>query len=519
MIPSIFDATPLLRLWARRRLRRLSAMDPAAVQQAELLKLVRTAAQTRFGRTHGFAQIRTVADYQAAVPVRDYDTFRDDIWGTGFPQLADIGWPGPVNWFALTSGTTRDVTKYIPVTKAMIRSNKRAALDIVAHHLAARPGSRVGGGLSFVLGGSTDLKPLTPGIRAGDLSGIAAVTAPVWVGLRTWPPTKLALEPDWDRKIGLLARGSAGRDVRSIAGTPSWLLLLFERLAELRPDAARDLTRLWPNLELVVHGGVRFDPYKPQFDRWLRGRPVDYREVYAASEGFVASSDRGFGEGLRLNLDIGLFYEFIPLEELQADRPTRHWVGTVETGVNYALLLSTCAGLWGWLLGDTVRFVERNPPRLLITGRTGVTMSAFGEHLNGEEIDRAISRAAAAAGLAVADYAMGAVFPSGDEPLGSHRYVIEFAGGPRATAEIDRIAAAIDADLAAGNEDYAAHRSGGFGLRAPAVSAAPPGFFAAWMKRRGKLGGQHKVPRVINDADLFRSLLHALDVAVAEDED
>ena len=515
----MIDATPLLRLWARRRLRHLSAMDPAAVQQAELLKLVRAAAHTRFGRVHGFAHIRTVADFQAAVPVRDYDAFRDDIWGSAFPQIADVGWPGPVGWFALTSGTTRDVTKYIPVTKAMILSNKRAALDIVAHHLAARPGSRVGGGLSFVLGGSTDLKPLAPGIRAGDISGIAAATAPVWVRLRTWPPTKLALEPDWDRKIGLLARGSAGRDVRSISGTPSWLLLLFERLAELRPEAERDLTRIWPNLELVIHGGVRFDPYKPQFDRWLRSRPVDYREAYAASEGFVASSDRGFGEGLRLNLDTGLFYEFIPLEELQADRPTRHWVGTVETGVNYALLLSTCAGLWGWLLGDTVRFVERNPPRLLITGRTGATMSAFGEHLNGEEIDRAISRAAAAAGLAVADYAMGAVFPSGDEPLGSHRYVIEFAGGLPATAEIDRIAAAIDADLAAGNEDYAAHRSGGFGLRAPAVSAAPPGFFAAWMKRRGKLGGQHKVPRVVNDPDLFAGLLDALDVAVQETED
>ena len=247
----MIDATPLLRLWARRRLRHLSAMDPAAVQQAELLKLVRAAAQTRFGRAHGFARIRTVADFQAAVPVRNYDAFRDDIWGSAFPQIADVGWPGPVGWFALTSGTTRDVTKYIPVTKAMIRSNKRAALDIVAHHLAARPGSRVGGGLSFVLGGSTDLKPLAPGIRAGDISGIAAATAPVWVRLRTWPPTKLALEPDWERKIGLLARGSAGRDVRSIAGTPSWLLLLFERLAELRPDAARDLTRLWPNLELV----------------------------------------------------------------------------------------------------------------------------------------------------------------------------------------------------------------------------------------------------------------------------
>ncbi len=512
-------ATPVLRLWARRRLRRLSAMDPAAVQQAELLKLVRAAEQTRFGREHGFAHIRTVADFQAAVPVRDYDAFRDEVWGDAFPQLADIGWPGPVPWFALTSGTTRDVTKYIPVTKAMIRSNKRAALDTVAHHLAVRPDSRVAGGRNFILGGSTDLKPLAPGILAGDLSGVAAATVPSWAQFLTWPPKELALEPDWERKIDRLARGSLDRDIRSVSGTPSWLLLLFERLADLRPPAERDLTRIWPNLELVIHGGVRFDPYKPQFDDWLRGGPVDYREAYAASEGFVASSDRGFGEGLRLNLDTGLFYEFIPVEELEAARPVRHWIGTVETGVNYALVLSTCAGLWGWLLGDTVRFTGRDPPRLLVTGRTGATMSAFGEHLTGEEIDRAVSRAAADAGLSVADYAMGAVFPTAEQPLGGHRYVVEFAGAQPQAGSIDRFGAALDADLAAGNEDYAAHRSGGFGLRAPEIFAARPGFFAAWMKRRGKLGGQHKVPRVINDTGLFNGLLDALDAAAQKTAD
>ena len=509
----MMDATPLLRLWARRRLQRLADMDPAAVQQAELLKLVRAAAGTRFGRSHGFAHIRSVADFQSAVPLRDYDAFRDDVWGSAFPHLADVGWPGPVPWFALTSGTTRDVTKYIPVTPAMVRSNKRAALDMMAHHLAARPQSRVLGGRSFILGGSTDLKPLAPGVLAGDLSGIAAASVPAWAQCFTWPPEALALEADWERKIDILARGSLDLDVRSISGTPSWLLLLFERLAELRPEAQRDLTRIWPGLELVIHGGVRFDPYKLQFDTWLRSRPADYREAYAASEGFVAGSDRGFGEGLRLNLDIGLFYEFVPVEELESAQPTRHWVGTVKTGLNYAIAISTCAGLWGWLLGDTVRFVERDPPRLLVTGRTGATMSAFGEHLTGEEIDRAVSRAAAWAGVSVADYAMGAVFPTAEQPLGGHRYVVEFAGGIPSAAALGRFAEALDAELSAGNEDYAAHRSGGFGLRAPELLAAPPGFFAAWMKRRGKLGGQNKVPRVMNDGALFDGLLEALDAA------
>ncbi|MXW93694.1 MAG: GH3 auxin-responsive promoter family protein [Rhodospirillaceae bacterium] len=505
----MIGVTPLFRLWARRRLRRLSAMNPADVQQAELLRLVRTAQDTRFGRAHGFGRIRSVADFQAAVPVRDYDAFRDDIWGDAFPHLADIGWPGPVDRFALTSGTTRDVTKYIPVTAAMIRSNKRAALDTMVHHLAARPDSRAPGGRSFILGGSTDLKPLALGILAGDLSGIAAAAVPAWAQPLVWPPRALALEADWERKIELLARGSLDLDIRSISGTPSWLLLLFERLAGLRPDAGRDLTRIWPNLELLVHGGVRFDPYKPQFDSWLRGRPVDYREAYAASEGFIASSDRGFGEGLRLHLDTGLFYEFVPMEDLAAAQPVRHWAGTVETGVDYAILLSTCAGLWSWLLGDTVRFVACDPPRLLVTGRTGYTMSAFGEHLTGEEIDRAVSWAAAEAGLAVSDYAMGAVFPTAGQPLGGHRYVVEFAGGLPEAPALDRFAGALDRDLAAGNEDYAAHRAGGFGLRAPDILAVPPGFFAGWMKRRGKLGGQHKVPRIIGDSALFGGLLRA----------
>jgi len=311
---------------------------------------------------------------------------------------------------------------------------------------------------------------------------------------------------DWERKIDLMARGSVDKDIRSIGGTPSWLLLLFEKLAVFRPESDRDVTRIWRNLDLVVHGGVRFDPYKPQFDTWLRGRNVDYREAYAASEGFIASSDRGFGQGMRLNLDTGLFFEFVPLEDLGSATPTRHWIGTVEPGIDYAIVLSTCAGLWGWLIGDTVRFVERDPPRLLVSGRTSYMMSAFGEHLIGDEIDRAVTCAADVVGLRVTDYAMGAVFPTVDRQLGGHRYVIEFASGIPAEAVIASMEKAIDSNLTEGNADYAAHRSGGYGMLAPVVSAKPPGFFAAWMKSRGKLGGQNKVPRVINDAVVFDEL-------------
>lgn len=502
----MIDGTPFLRLWARRRRQQLAAMSPVETQRNQLLKLVHAARRTVFGKTHRFDIIRSVGDFQSAVPIRDYDAYQDDIWKDRFPDLTDTGWPGPVVWYAVTSGTTRDVTKYIPVTQAMIQSNKQAVLDMYAHHLAAKPDSRVFGGLNFMLGGSTDLTTLAPGIRAGDLSGIAAATMPAWVRPRIYPPQELALEADWERKINLMARGSVNKDIRSIAGTPSWLLLLFDKLADFRPEVDRDVTRIWPNLDLVVHGGVRFDPYKPQFDTWVRGRDVDYREAYAASEGFIASSDRGFGQGMRLNLDTGLFFEFIPLDDLGSATPTRHWIGNVEPGIDYAIVLSTCAGLWGWLIGDTVRIVERDPPRLLVSGRTSYMMSAFGEHLIGDEIDRAVIHAAETAGLRVTDYAMGAVFPTADRPLGGHRYLIEFASGIPAETVVEAIGRAIDGNLAEGNADYAAHRSGGYGMLAPVVFAKPPGFFAAWMKSRGKLGGQNKVPRVINDTVVFDEL-------------
>lgn len=503
----MIDGTPLLRLWARRRRAKLLAMDPVAEQERTLQVLLRTARNTTFGQAHNFSRLRTVCDFQSAVPIRDYDDFCRDVWTDTFPDYGNISWPGPVNWLAVTSGTTKDVTKYIPVTKAMIRSNKRAILDLYAWHLAAASGSKVFGGLNFMLGGSTDLKQQAPGIRSGDLSGIAAATIPAWVTSRTYPPKDLALMEDWEQKIDLLAQGSVTKDIRSIGGTPSWLLLLFERLAALRPECERDLTKIWPNLDLLIHGGVRFDSYKARFDDWLRERDVDYREAYAASEGLIAVSDRGYGEGLRLNLDNGLFYEFIPLDELGSANPTRHWLGTVETGVNYAIVLSTCAGLWGWLIGDTVRFIDRAPPRVLVTGRTSYMMSAFGEHLIGEEIDRGMLAAAGAQGLSIVDYSVGAIFPDDQSAVGGHCYVVEFAGGPPEAAALRKFAADLDDDLVKGNEDYAAHRAGGFGMYAPEIKAVPPGFFATWMKQRGKLGGQNKVPRVINDTDQFDSLL------------
>ena len=499
----MLDATRLLRLYARRRRRQLAREDPVRAQERTLLRLVRQARQTRFGRDHGFAGIASVADFQARVPLRRYEGFWADYWRSAFPDLADQTWPGPVPYLAVTSGTTSGVTKYIPWTMAMNRANVRAGLDVLVHHVTARPASRVLGGKAFMLGGSSDLAYQAPGVRSGDLSGIAVVTQPRWVRSFSYPPRAIALMTDWEAKIDRLAADSPSQDIRVLTGTPSWLLVLFDRLvARCGVEHAVDA---YPNLELLIHGGVHFGPYHRRFEAFLAGSHAELREVYPASEGFIAVADRGTGEGLRLIVDNGLFFEFVPLGELDAARPTRHWLATVEPDVNYAVVLSSCAGLWAYVLGDTVRFVERRPPRLLITGRTSYWLSAFGEHLIGEEIEAAVTTAAASVGTSVTDYAVGALFPETPGEPGRHLFVVECAEcmGER---HIEGFAAALDRALAEANDDYRAHRQDDLGMAAPRIAAMPPGSFAEWMKRRGKLGGQHKVPRVITDLELFEDL-------------
>jgi len=501
----IFDATPISRLYAMWRRGQLAFQDAAWAQEWQLRELLRRAAQTQFGREHGFSQIRRVGEYQARVGLRTYDDFWRDYWQASFPRLIDVTWPGTIPYFALTAGTTTGKTKYIPCSSDMNRSNLWAAIDLLVHHLANRPMSAILGGQSFMLGGSTDLAELAPGIYAGDLSGIAVKEIPSWARPRYFPPLDLALIADWEEKIGRLAPLSLGQDIRAISGTPSWLLIFIDKLMGCRPGAARRLVELYPNLELVAHGGVNFAPYRKQFEELLEGSRAETREVYPASEGFVAVADRGPDEGLRLILDNGIFFEFVPVEELGRPGPTRHWIRNAETGVNYAIVLSTCAGLWSYILGDTVRFIELRPPRILVTGRTAYSLSAFGEHLIDDEIERSVARAAQEIGAVVADYAVGPVFPARAGELGGHLFVVEFASPPQAPA-LSRFAEVLDHELATRNEDYRAHRSRGFGMAPPSVLAAKPGSFAAWMKARGKIGGQHKVPRIINDPALLREL-------------
>jgi hypothetical protein len=356
-----------------------------------------------------------------------------------------------------------------------------------------------------MLGSSTALTPLTHGVAMGDLSGIAAARVPWWARSRYFPSGPLASLADWEDKTRQLARQSLQEDIRSISGTPSWLLLFFERLQELAPGPGPGLAGYYPRLELIAHGGVSFAPYRARFAELLAGSHAETREVYPASEGFIAIADRTPDDGMRLLADNGVFFELIPVEQLSTLMPTRHWLATAELGVDYALVLSTCAGLWSYIAGDTVRLVSLHPPRLFLTGRLSYGLSAFGEHLIGEEIERAVSEAAGEIEANITDFTVGPVFAG----RGHHLYVIEFDRAVR-QQQLTAFCQSVDRRLAALNADYADHRRGDFGMDPPHIIAVGPRAFADWMKARGKLGGQNKVPRVVADPDALQQLVTSL---------
>jgi hypothetical protein len=472
-----------------------------AVQDVVLRSLVRKARNTRFGRDHQFERINSVADFQRQVPIRTYEAMWATYFQGAYPNYENLTWPGKVPFLALTSGTTQGATKYIPVTAEMVASNRRAAKTMIAFHLRARPESRLFGGRMFFLGGATALEQPAPAVRQGDLSGIAAVALSPLLSAYTFPSIELALDANWDRKLALLAARSISEPITLVGGVPSWLLLLFERVLERSGKST--VAEVWPDLELVVHGGVKFDPYRDAFRSILGSSEIRLQETYPCSEGFIAFGDRETGF-LRLVFDHGLFYEFVPLEELGEIRPTRHWLGTVQKGVNYAIVVSTCAGMWGHVIGDTVRFESLDPPLICFTGRTSYSLSAFGEHLINEEVEGAITRASTETGASVRDWHVGPVFAG---TLGHHQYIVEFFREPD---RLERFREVLDADLSHRNADYLAHRAGDVALPLPAIIVARTGSFESWMRSRGKLGGQNKVPRMDGSGSITRELVSFL---------
>jgi hypothetical protein len=485
--------------------------DPAPTQKALLDGLLRSAARTRFGAEHHFDSIRSIADYQARVPLRTYADFKPH-WDRLFEGARDVTWPGRPRYFAVTSGTTSASTagnKLIPVSDEGIRSQFRVGRDILNFYFNHTHDTGLLRGRFMFLGGSTKLKPHPHGILSGDLSGIMAHETPMLAGLWRLPTGRTAALTDWEQKLDAVAREAEAADVRGIGGMPSWLICLFERVLKLRGEAGRPagtLAQVWPNLSLLVHGGVNFSPYRATFEA-LFGRPATTLEVYPASEGFMGIEDVPGTQDLLLMMDSGLFYEFIPAEEVAAVRPTRRTVADVETGVNYAIALSTNSGLWSYLVGDTVRFVSLRPHRLRVTGRTQQFLSAFGEHLVVEDVEIAVAAACRAAAAQVQDFHVAPIYPGGKDVRPRHQWLVEFLQPP---PDAEKFRLALDQALQRQNEDYAAHRQGDAGMRPPEIFPLPPKTFYRAMKQIGRFGAQNKAPRLRNDREFAEVLLHLL---------
>ena len=485
----------------------LDRMDAARVQHDTLLRLVRRATKTKFGRDHDFSRISSVADYQARVQVHDYEWFWSNYWKNVYPKLDDATWPGKVPYYALSSGTTSGATKYVPVSREMVASNKKAAFTTTALFRHANPSAKLLTGKFFFLGGSTDLRKQPDGSLAGDLSGIAGRELHEFLRPYTFPPPDAMLLTDWKEKVHRFAELSVKERITAISGIPAWMMVLFDKIKEITGKST--VAEVWPDLRLIVHGGTSFAPFRDLFGETIGSDAVKYCEVYPCSEGFIATEDPRH-QLLRLVPDHDVFFEFIPFREfgddgiLHRDFPTRHTLADIEVGLQYAVIMTSCAGVWSYLVGDTICFESKNPPLLRFTGRTKFFLSAFGEHLIAEEVDKAVTHAAHVCRVNAPEHHVGPVFPAEPKQPGHHLYLIEFV--PRGPSDLKLFASELDAELSRLNEDYVAHRIGDLTMLMPEVRVVKPGGFAKWMEQRGKLGGQNKVPTMDNTGTMTRDM-------------
>lgn len=519
-----------LSLRLRARARRLSntrwwGAHTERLQTASLRRLLGFAAATEFGRRHSFGRLAGVADdelmraYRAEVPIADYEAFRALMQRMRESAESDVTWPGLVMDWAQTSGTTGG-EKYIPVSPQMMKSNFRAALDIFAHAMrfGVSPAMLTCGRLLF-LGGSTDLTVSRAGIRTGDLSGL--VTPLIRWPLREVysPGADIAHMSHWPSKIDAMARLTLDQDVRMVSGMASWSLVLFQRVVEMAREQrawVRTLRDVWPNFTLFVHGGVKYAPFDPRVrEAWSGDQGVDVPrrlEVYPASEGFIAVQDTPGDPGLRLHTDIGNFYEFVPLEEIDRPDARAFSASRVERGQRYVVVMTTCAGLWRYIIGDVVEFdtiPPDGPARLRIVGRHRHFINAFGENLIVEDIEKGVIAARDATGLRLGEFTAGPVYP-GEGRRAGLELLAEFEA--EASAEdLARFALALDASLRATNVDYGIKRTGDLGMAAPVVTPAPAGSFHRWMESRGKLGGQHKMPRCANHREFIEGITRLIE--------
>ncbi|MBQ4279502.1 MAG: GH3 auxin-responsive promoter family protein [Rikenellaceae bacterium] len=487
--------------------RRREAIDrfrrhPAEVQLAQLGHLLEEGARTRMGDEWGLGDIRTIEQFQARVPVTDYDRYSATIDRARRGE-ADILWPGSVRWFAKSSGTTGAKSKYIPVTdEGLKRCHFQGPRDVICLFADLYPDTRVFEGKTLTLGGSRRIEREGETALTGDLSAILIENTPRWASLRRVPSVETALTPDFELKVRRICEETVAQNVASFAGVPSWNLVMLNKVLEY--TGKQNLLEVWPNMELFIHGGMNFKPYREQYRRLIPSPDMKYMETYNASEGFFAIQDDPAADDMLLMLDYGVFYEFLPTDSL--GNPSKAVpLEDVRTGVNYAMIISSVNGLWRYLIGDTVTFTSLTPYKIRITGRTKLYINAFGEEVIIENAESAVHAACGATGAEVAEYTAGPVY-MGDRTKGAHEWIVEFARPPRDTA---RFADELDRALQRVNSDYEAKRFKDTTLMPPRLTVVPPGTFHRWMARHDKVGGQNKVPRLSNDRT-YLDQLHAL---------
>ena len=487
--------TPLIRPIFSSRLGQLDNYRTQAesLQMQVLQRLTSKAKDTEWGRTHGFADNMAYESFAASSAVNTYEELKDSIDRMRQGE-EDVLWPGKVRWYAKSSGTTNDKSKFTPVSKDGLRDTHYAGgKDAVVWYLRNNPGSRVFDGKALILGGSHAPNYNLKNSLVGDLSAILIENTNPLINIVRVPNKSVALLADFEEKREQIARMTIKENISNLSGVPSWMLAVLNRILEI--TGKEDFTEIWPNIEVFFHGGVSFAPYRKQYERLFPSEKMHYMETYNASEGFFGLQDDPSDSAMSLMIDYGVFYEFIPMDELEKENPTVLPLWGVQTGRNYAMVISTSSGLWRYMIGDTVRFTSVNPYKFVITGRTKFFINAFGEELIVDNAEKGLAEACRVTGAEVLEYTAAPVFMD-DRGKCRHQWLVEFSRKPDS---LQHFADVLDKTLQEINSDYEAKRHKDITLQKLELVEARKGLFHEWLAMKGKLGGQHKVPRLSNN--------------------
>ncbi len=473
--------------------------NPIETQRDTLKELLRTAQNTEYGQQYDFHSLTTPEQYRERLPIVHYEDINELIRQT-MNGKQNILWPEEIKWFAKSSGTTDAKSKFIPVSPSSLENcHFRGGKDVVSIFNRLYPEAQVFSGKTLALGGSSEVNKINTNCQYGDLSAILISNTPFWANFMKTPDSSIMLMSNWEEKLEKICEITIKEDVRCLAGVPSWFLTLIHKILE--KTGKSNLYEVWPNLELFIHGGISFVPYRQQYQELLPDAKMKYMETYNASEGFFGIQDDPSDSSMLLMLDYGVYYEFMPMSETGKTNPRTLLLSEVETGVNYALIISTNGGLWRYMIGDTILFTSLNPYKFKITGRTKLFINAFGEELIIDNATEALRIACAKTHSTLFEYTAAPIFMQ-EGQKGAHEWLIEFEVPP---ADLETFAEILDKELQKLNSDYEAKRL--LSLERLKIHQARPHLFTDWLKEKGKLGGQNKVPRLWNDRTHINQLL------------